>query len=183
MPALTTYAQEEFPALFKAQAIAFMRCEWPSIFRGDNLYMPETYPPELEPVHFVMAEGDTLLSYAALMKRSPILGKDRYRVYGFGNMFTFAPFRQKGYGRQVLQCASEYIRRSDADVAILYCDPRLEGFYAAHGWVATRSETRVGRPEEYSAYDPTRMTLFSSPRGLAARAEFERSPVYVDWPW
>jgi GNAT superfamily N-acetyltransferase len=183
MPTLTTYSQNDFPSLYKVQAIAFMRCEWSSIFQGDNLYMPETYPPNLDPVHFVIAEGDTLLSYAALIRRSPIHEKDEYKVYGFGNMFTFAPFRRKGHGSQILRRATEYIRESDADVAILYCDPSLEGYYAAQGWAATRSETRMGHPDKYEVYEPTRMTLFISPKGLSNQAEFEHSPVYVDWPW
>src|SRR5215213_665084 len=67
MPELTIYQQTNFPAIYKWQAIAFMRMEWSSIFYDDNLYMSETYPPELQPVHFVMAEGDTLLSYASLL--------------------------------------------------------------------------------------------------------------------
>lgn len=61
MPELTVYQQSDFPALYKWQAIAFMRMEWASIFYDDNLYMTETYPPELQPVHFVIAKDDSLL--------------------------------------------------------------------------------------------------------------------------
>ena len=68
MPELTIYHQPNFPAIYKWQAIAFMRMEWASIFYDDNLYMSETYPPELQPVHFVIAEADTLVSYASILK-------------------------------------------------------------------------------------------------------------------
>ena len=62
MPELTVYQQPDFPAVHKWQAIAFMRMEWASIFYDDNLYMSETYPPELQPVHFVIAKDDSLPS-------------------------------------------------------------------------------------------------------------------------
>ena len=47
MPELTIYQQTHFPAIYKWQAITLMRMEWSSIFYDDNLYMSETYPPEL----------------------------------------------------------------------------------------------------------------------------------------
>ena len=62
MPQLYVFPQAEMPAVYKWQAIAFMRTQWPSIFRGDLRFMAETYPPELNPVHFVVAEGDALVS-------------------------------------------------------------------------------------------------------------------------
>src|SRR5688572_25312472 len=91
MPSLTRYQQSDFPVIYKWQAIAFMRCEWSSIFEEENLYMPETYAPELEPVHFAVAEGDSLLSYGALLRLNLIHAGHDYAVYGFGNMLTFPP--------------------------------------------------------------------------------------------
>jgi GNAT superfamily N-acetyltransferase len=183
MPTLTIHPQNTFPALYKVQALAFMRCEWSSIFQGDNLYMSQTYPPELNPVHFVMAEGDTLLSYATLLRRSITLDGTDFDLHGFGNMFTFAPFRKKGYGSQILRSATDYIRRNGADVAGLYCDPSLEAYYAKEGWTTTHGETRLGGPEKYHVYEPIRMMLFVSEKGQASQADFNRLPVYLDWPW
>ena len=183
MPTLHLYLQNEFPAIFKWQAIAFMRCEWSDIFQGDNLYMPETYPPENKPVHFVLAEGETLISYAAVMEVDLVHTGNDYHVYGFGNMLTFPPFRKHGYGRQVLSAATELIRKSNADVGVLFCDPSLENFYASEGWATTPSATRLGEPELYDTYHPSRMMLFVSQKGLDHRQDFERQPMYVDWPW
>lgn len=59
MPTLAIYSQHNFPLVYEMQALAFMCCEWPSIFYGENLYMAETYPPELDLVRFVIAEGET----------------------------------------------------------------------------------------------------------------------------
>jgi len=183
MPTLHIYTQPNFPAIFKWQAIAFMRTEWSGIFHGDNLYMPETYPPDYQPVHFVFAEGDTLISYAAILDVTLEHSGSTYHVYGFGNMFTFPPFRKQGYGSQVLEAATEYIKASSFDAAILFCDSKLEPFYATQGWQATRSPTRLGGPDKYEVYDPTRMMLFTSEKGRAGQSDFESQPLYVDWPW
>ena len=177
MPALRIYTQQDFPSVYNWQAIAFMRCEWPSIFQGDILYLTEPYPPELDPVHFVMAEGDSLLSYATIMKRDLSHAGHDYTIYGFGNMFTFAPYRKQGYGRKVLQAATNFIHESTVDVAGLFCDKSLEGYYALEGWLATHSPTYLGYPEERRLYDPLRMMLFISKRGKVAERDFENSPV------
>ena len=183
MPELTIYQQINFPSIYKWQAIAFMRMEWSSIFYDDNLYMSETYPPDLQPVHFVMAEDDSLLSYASVLKLDlPQAGID-YCIYGFGNLLTFPPYRRRGYGGQILQAATDFILQSDADVAILFCDRLLESFYAEKGWVVTHSPTRLGTPDRYEEYMPSRMMLFVSEKGQHAKADFGSQPIYIDWPW
>src|SRR5215207_5443760 len=90
MLTLHIYTQPNFPAIFKWQAIAFMRTEWSDIFQGDNLYMPETYPPDYQPVHFVFARGDTLISYAAIMKVT--LNHSEVRIM-FMDLAICSPFR------------------------------------------------------------------------------------------
>lgn len=183
MPELTLYRQPDFPAIYKWQAIAFMRMEWSSIFQGENLYMQETYPPALEPVHFVVAEGETLISYGSLLMVDLLHAGEAYHVYGFGNLLTFPPFRRQGYGGQILQRATRFIRESDVDAAILFCDPALQSFYAAQGWGPTHSPTRLGTPERYEDYTPLRMMLFVSEKGDRRKADFENQPMYIDWPW
>jgi predicted GNAT family N-acyltransferase len=145
--------------------------------------MSETYPPEFQPVHFVMAEDDSLLSYATLLKLNiPHAGME-YKIYGFGNLLTFPPYRKRGYGGQILQAATNYILQSDVDAAILFCDHLLEPFYAEKGWAHTPSPTRLGKPEQYEDYGPSRMMLFVSEKGRRGRTDFEAQPIYIDSPW
>jgi GNAT superfamily N-acetyltransferase len=183
MPELIIYPQPAFPSVYKWQAIAFMRMEWTSIFYDDNLYMSETYPPEFQPVHFVLAEDDSLLSYATLLKLNIPHAGTEYKIYGFGNLLTFPPYRKRGYGGQILQAATDYILQSDVDAAILFCDQLLEPFYAEKGWFLTPSPTRLGSPEKYEDYGPSRMMLFVSEKGRRGRTDFEAQPVYIDSPW
>jgi len=183
MPSLMIYEQQNFPSVYNWQAIAFMRCEWPSVFQGDILYLSAPYPPEFDPVHFVMAEGDSLLSYATVMKLNIPHAGQEYAIYAFGNMFTFTPYRNQGSGRNILQAATEFIQKSTVDVAILFCDKSLETYYALGGWLATHSPTYLGYSGKPVAYEPLRMMLFVSEKGKAAQQDFENSPLYIDYPW
>lgn len=184
MATFNTYQQANFPPVFKWQAVSFMRCEWPSIFQGELTFLTETYSPDLEPVHFVAAEGDVLLSYAAIIRLNIKQAGRPFTVYGFGNMFTFPPYRGKGYGRRVLDLATDYILKGDVDVSILFCEAKLAPFYALSGWQMTLAPTRIGRPDRYEPYENAiRMMLFVSAHGKGYRKAFEEQPVYVDWAW
>ena len=183
MPNLAIYEQKDFPPVYNWQAIAFMRCEWPSIFQGDILYLSAPYPPELNPVHFVVAEGDSLLSYATIMKLNIAHADQDFSVYGFGNMLTFPPYRGQGYGRRILRAATEFIQRSPVDVAILFCDKSLENYYAPQGWLRTPSATYLGSSGKPLLYEPSRMMLFVSEKGKAAQTDFENTPLHIDYPW
>lgn len=183
MPTMTIYEQQNLPGVYKWQAIAFMRCEWPSIFQGDILYLSDPYPPDFEPVHFVLSEGESLLSYATLMKRDVLHAGRNYTIYGFGNMLTFAPYRKHGYGRKILQAATEFIRQSPVDAGILFCDKSLEPYYATEGWLVIQSPTYLGHPKQRTPYEPSRMMVFVSETGKAAQSEFESLPLWIDYPW
>ena len=183
MSTLAVYQQSEFPAALKWQAIAFMRVEWPFIFTGDFKFITEPYPPELHPVHFVAAEGDSLIAYASILRLSLDHAGTSYKIYGLGNMFTFPPYRRQGYGSKILELTTDFIRRSDVDVSILFCDPKLEPFYATCGWETTRSSTRIGVPGDYEPHEASKMMLFVSAKGRHGRTDFEDQPFYVAWHW
>ena len=184
MLTLNTYEQADFPAIYNWQAVAFMRCEWPWIFTGDLLYLADPYPADLAPLHFVLTEGDNLLSYAAAIRLNLEHAGQTWSLAGFGNMFTFPPYRKNGYGRQVLKLATDTIRSSDAEIAMLFCDAALEPFYASQGWQTTLSPTRIGTPDQYRPHEyGIRMMLFVSEKSQQHRQAFEEQPVYVAWTW
>lgn len=183
MPDFTTYPDSDFPPALKWQASAFIRVQWPSVFTGNREFVPEPFPPGLGPVHFVASEGELLISYAAIIRIDVEHARNTYKTYGFGNMLTFPSFREKGFGGQVLDMATSYIKQSPVDVAILFCDSNREGFYAKRGWERTRSPTRIGAPDRHKLHDVSRMMLFVSPKGRQGRKDFDTLPVYVDEPW
>ena len=98
-------------------------------------------------------------------------------------MFTFPPYRRQGYGSRILELATDFIRRSDVDVAILFCDLQIETFYAACGWEVIPSPTRIGTPDDYEEHEGSKMLLFVSDKGRWGKLDFEKQPLYVEWPW
>ncbi|MGL5943590.1 MAG: GNAT family N-acetyltransferase [Waterburya sp.] len=183
MPKERTYSQAEFPDVLKWQALAFMRTEWPYIFEEEDKFLTETYEPELDPVHFVITEGDLLISYAAVVRTTLEHAGHIYQVCGFGNMFTFPPHRREGHGHRLLRMATEMIRQSEVDLGILYCDPKIRTFYMLEGWATTGSPTRFGNPSEYENSEEQRMMIFLSDMGKQNKTDFEKLPLYVDWTW
>ena len=105
-------------------------------------------------------------------------GGQTYTSYGFGNMFTFPPYRREGHGQQVLAMATDYIQRSGIGIAVLFCAPTLEVFYARSGWQVIRTPVRIGTPSEYETHDVTPMMLFVSEKGQQGKRDFERQPLY-----
>lgn len=160
-----------------------MRVQWPSIFAGERQFVTDTFPPELDPVHFVAAEGELLISYASIIRMDLEHGGKTYKTYGFGNMLTFPSFRGQGYGTRVLELATDFIKRSDVNVAMLFCAENREPFYVKRGWEFTRSPTLIGTPNHHTTHDLSRMMLFVSQKSQQARRDFEEQPVYVDKPW
>lgn len=183
MPTFTTYTQNDFPSALKWQALAFMRVQWPSIFTGEEQFVTDTFPPELDPVHFVAVEGDLLISYASLFRMDLEHASKIYKIYGLGNMLTFPSFREKGIGGKVLGMATEHIKHNAVDLSMLFCDPQRESFYGKRGWKITRSPTRIGSPNQYKDHDLTRMMLFLSEKARQGIKDFNEEPVYVDEPW
>lgn len=183
MPELNITSQADFPAALRWQAIGFMRTEWPFIFRGRLEYMTETYDPEHDPVHFCVTEGESLLSYAAIMRVAIEQADARWSAYGLRNVFTFPPYRGRGHGRQVVTAASEYVRGSDVDLSILFCEPAMEPFYAACGWRTASGTTYLASPGGYRPMEEARMILLVSERARQHADELLCTALYLPWHW
>lgn len=164
----TIYQQDEFPAHLKWQALGFMRTHWPDIFTGQGRTITDTYGPDDAPVHFAAEEGEVLFSYAALVRQTVAHSGVSYAVYGFGNMFTFPPYRREGHGKTLLGMATDYIRTSDVDLGILFCDAELQSYYAACGWEIAPDHA---------------MVVFVSDKGKAGRDALLTQPLHIEQYW
>jgi hypothetical protein len=87
----------------------------------------------------------------------------------------------------VIAAGTTYIQNSDADIAMLYCDPRLRNLYARQGWISMdTSISYIGteaQPELVE--DEILMMLFLSPKGQRGRNAFETKPIRFggDYTW
>ena len=155
-----------------------MRTEWPDI-DGGRLRAP--YPSALRPTYYTVAEGDLLLSLAATFVASVELGDTILTAACLGNVFTFPGDRRRGLGRQVVEAASDDIKRSDVDVAALLCAPELEPFYASSGWVAVPEAATV--TGDGSVLHGLRMVLIVSDTARALRHRLATQPLHVPTAW
>jgi predicted acetyltransferase len=180
MAQVSIYPSSKLPLPLKYQVLAFIRLEWGWVFQGENRFWDYTRKPT-HPINVVVHEQYVVISHAQINWRMIQHAGRSYKVYGISAVFTYPSFRREGYGRQAVQTATDAIRRSDADVAMLFCLPHLQEFYESCGWTYLPN-TRVlygdlrqpDHPEEEIL-----LMLFVSSLGKEGQSAFETLPIYV----
>jgi len=179
MPSVQRWSHRELPAALQWQAVAFIRTVWPSI---DGGLVRDPYPRELSPTYYTVTHGDDLLlSMAATYTTVATAAGDSWTTTCLGNVFTFPAARGRGLGRMVVDAAARDIQDSSVDVAALLCDPALQPFYAAGGWVPAPASATVTPDGE--VLGPLRMMLILSPSAAAVRRRLVTEPFHVPSPW
>ncbi len=158
------------------QALSFMRCEWPFLFSGDNRLRARTFESAIS--HLARTDGDVLLSYADVVSDQVTVAGQRINVLGLSNVFTFPPYRNEGHASEIVRAAGRQIDASGIDLALLFCEERLQPFYRAHGWLPA---PQGGVRSEIPA--PGAMVRAVSLRGAGIVGELATAPVVVSAPW
>jgi GNAT superfamily N-acetyltransferase len=185
MPQLSVYpSTAEFPTHLAYQAHAFIRITWFDIYQYD-IHAPMT-PDEWHPTHIAVSEASVLMAYGAAVWKNLDFAGQTYKCYGLSGIHTYPAFRKRGYGTQVVKTATEHICQDPAaDIALLWTDPNLTGFYGQFGWEATPDITiHLGDEAQPRIDDGYYMMLFLSERAKAERATFSQHPIYFgDGSW
>jgi GNAT superfamily N-acetyltransferase len=175
------YEELELPQHLRWQAVSFMRVAWPWIEDGKPRH---TYDPGLRPVHFVVADGELLVSYAATIAVTLEHAGETYAARGLGNVFTYPSSRGRGHGGRVVAAATADIRSCGVDVGALFCECELAGFYARHGWQAMDGAVTLTGPRHAPrVHNALRMMLFASERGRKAQLAFQTGALHVEHGW
>lgn len=172
-------ATDDLPPALESQIRALLRAEWPPL-EEDETNGP-LIEPQLHAVHFILAEGERVWSYArTIWARVTHIGRD-WKLYGLGDVITAPEFRGLGYGSRIAQEATTYIRSEcEADAAVLLTKPRLAAFYGRIGWEAmTELEVRTSEYDEHNNGDSLAMMLFISASALLMHASFHASPLIL----
>src|SRR4051794_28914477 len=133
MPELRSYLRHQLPPVLAAQVRAFQRIQWPFLDQRSEVLWDFTPRPDA-PVHFVMTEGDVLISHVCVNRRRVEVRGQPLEVFGLSSVFTYPAWRGEGHAGQLVEAATDYLRASPADVAMLFCGGALEGFYSKRGW-------------------------------------------------
>jgi GNAT superfamily N-acetyltransferase len=183
MAELTIYTEEEFPSDLEWQALSFVRIEWSSTFSKETRLTKHLWRGR-HPAHLVIAEEGVLISYAAVTRNVAEHAGTTYTTYGLSSVLTYPSFRREGYGRQVVDAAAHLIEESsDADLALLWCEPHLVHFYRQSGWVLMEDVTvLMGSKEDPHTYEEPNlvvMMLFPSEKGRMAQRTLREHPMYI----
>jgi GNAT superfamily N-acetyltransferase len=168
----------DLPDHLRWQIISIIRMQWYDI-AGDYAG-PPALPDEWHPAHVVGTEGDALVSYAGVVWRDIEHAGVTFRSFGLSTVFTFPALRRRGFGSEVVRCATARIRRAgDADLAVLFTTPGTAPFYERSGWQAMPStEFLIGSRTVPTRHRDVSMMLFVSAKGQRHRSAFEHAKVY-----
>lgn len=173
---------DELPPLIKQQIIDFLRIHYPEGFMGENQFRNWTTDPNiLIPHHMVMVENERLISHTEIVWKDFAHNGIDYKLYGLSGVMTYPEFQHRGYGTQVLEAATDFIRGTSADIAMFHCDHSLKDFYSGAGWIAIETGvTLIGDPENPTVAEELLMMLFLTEKGKEHRIDFETIPFYFE---
>jgi GNAT superfamily N-acetyltransferase len=184
MPDIQQFTLDTLPTDYEWQIRDFVRIHW---FDGFQFDVNMTLHPDFwQPAYFVIADQRALFSAAtAVWKMVEVNGKS-YKTYGLSGVLTYPAFRKKGYGRQVVEAATNYIKQqADADMAILWTNENLLPFYERHGWQHTAKVTVTAGPQdnpELTYGFP--MMLFLSEQARQMRPTLDGGTLYFgEYSW
>jgi GNAT superfamily N-acetyltransferase len=173
---LRCYRKNEVPRDIAVQVASYVRVQWPGLLaRRTPLWESTPYPAD--GVHFVIADGDALVSHALAHGRKLSHGGEEWNVWGLSSVFTYPAHRGGGFGEQVVAAATKHIRHQPgADLALLFCGERVKSLYLRQGWEHLPAiRVKFGDDQEFN--DGHVMTLFVS--GRARAHDFAALPIYV----
>ncbi len=180
MTIIQTYTTETLPVHFKWQMRDFARIVWNADVtqKMDSALHPATW----HPTYFILSYRELVLSSATVLWKTIDFQGQVFKVYGLGMVMTYPSHRKQGYGRQVVQAATQYIQEQvDVDIALLQTAPHLEKFYAEHGWEHIPSiKILSGALDNPIEDDGWFMLMFLSDDAKQHQSLFEKEPFYFD---
>jgi GNAT superfamily N-acetyltransferase len=176
MPELRSYGKSEVPREIAIQIASYVRFQWPA-FAGRKTPLWESLYPSIDRTHFVLTEGDVLVSHALVHGRPLAHGGQTWSTWGLSSVFCYPTHRGSGFGEQVVDAATGHIREQPAaDLAMLFCGERVKPLYTRHGWQHLAG-LRVTYADGKAFDDGYVMVLFVSDRARAH--DFTREPFHV----
>lgn len=172
------YPSPETPPEIACQIASFIRLVWLNHLTGEDRFW--SLEGQAGVTTFVIYERGVLISHANVMQRTITHRGESYLMYGLGGVFTYPAFRGEGYGGQVVEAATQFIRASAADLGMLFCDPKRRRFYGQSGWQHLEATILAGAEgQEQPFTDEPMMIQYLSDKAKARRADFEGATIYV----
>lgn len=179
MYSLSQYRTAELPPEILGQLIAHFHLLLAYEAVGDDRFF-DPFRHGREKQHFLIIERGVVISHADVSRREITHRGEHYRLGGVGEVMTSPTFQHEGHGTRVVEAATDYILRSDADMGMLFTAPELASFYGQNGWVGLPDlESTYGDPAQPKINDEFVMILFVTEHAKQHRADFEQGSIYV----
>ncbi len=181
MPDIRSYLKQDVPRDIATQIRSGHRFVWPEVNAG---WTKIESPPVKFPVErrtFVLVEDELLVSHAEANIRAVELGGVPYKVGGLSGVFTYPSHRGGGGAQRVVGAATEFLKSSPIDFALLFCGDRVKSLYDRTGWMQL-PEAKIfygDRENPTAKTDNFIMSLFVSEKAKAARASISTERMYV----
>jgi predicted acetyltransferase len=177
---LRTWPKHAVPREIATQIRSFLRMQWPFL-NGQGNRIWDFAPRPGEPTTFALVDDEILVSHTEVNYRDVAFEGQVLKVGGLSAVFTYPAFRGTGCADRIVGAATDAIRASDSDLAMLFCGAPLENFYTSCGWSPMKTaRVMYGERENPKLKDDNVvMMLFVSERGKKLRQTLEREQIYV----
>ena len=177
---LHSWPKHAVPREIAIQIRSYIRMQWPSL-NGTGNRIWDFAPRADEPTTFALLDDEILISHAEMNFRTVEFQSRPWKVGGLSAVFTYPAFRGSGCASRIVNAATDALRGSEADLAMLFCGSPLEAFYTACGWTPMKSaRVMFGNPNNPTLKDDNLvMMLFISHGGRAIQAALSAESIYV----
>ena len=181
MPQLLSFPKHQVPRDIAIQIRSYYRIQWSHVHARSGTLWNYAADNPLRPINFVLMEDEALISHAEANWRTIEFGGGSFTCGGLSGVFTYPAWRGSGLAKDVVRAATDALNQSDADLAILFCGPRLRNFYSECGWTPMDSARILFGDPTNPQQDKTGqiMMLFPSPKGRLIQDRLLSEPLYV----
>lgn len=184
MVELVTYAQENLPAALKHQVITMLDRVWPRALPDARSAEHPLHDPNTHPTCMMLMKDGTLVAYTGVPWKMIEHANETYTAYGLSCVMSHPDFRGQGYGRQMVDAATAFIKSNNPDLGIFTCDPPLQPFYEGSGWTIIENSPLIGgtrqKPFPSDTLNKVTMGGFFSPKAIQNQAAFTGVPIHLD---
>jgi aminoglycoside 2'-N-acetyltransferase I len=184
LPQLLSYSKNEMPRDIALQIVSYVRIQWPFLL-GQKTPLWESAPYPADGKHFVLVDGDALIAHALAHHKMVEHGGRQWKVGALSSVFTYPTHRGTGYGEQVASAATQWLRESGTDFALLFCGERVKSLYLRQGWEHLPPlRVTYGDVGELKKYEEEYLggfvlIMLVSESAAAAKSQLENQPIYV----
>ena len=188
MNKIKVHPEKELPPEIKSEIVFLLDSIWPDLTEtreGKNLETP-IHDLSLNPICVMLVNKDgRILSYAAILSKKISHEGNSYQIAGLSCVATQQNQRSLGYGKKVVEVATQLIIENNAiDVGLFTCDHNIVPFYSKCGWSTLNDSYLIGgtreKPFPSNEHGKTTLIRFLSDKAKKNAKDFSKSPIYLE---